>query len=134
MDPALVDLVLSLPPELAHDAERDRPLARDAFAGVVPGHVLKRYAKADFNDAQTAWLVDARPAIDRLLARGEARVAEFVDIDAVRGWALGDPAGHPAGRRRWPLDVWRVVAIEIFLRELAEPGWCASRLSEQSRP
>ena len=120
-DPRLVDLALGLEPAFAHDPVRDRPLARDALAGIVPEHVRQRTTKPFFNAVQERWLLAERPTAATLLGR-DALIAEYVDLDAVRAWALGDPSRHPGGRLRWPLDSWRVLALEIWLRDQADPS------------
>jgi asparagine synthase (glutamine-hydrolysing) len=117
-DQQLIDVALRLEPTLLHDADRDRPLARDALAGIVPDHVRRPATKPAFNTLQERWLVAEQPTAERLLGP-DALVAEYVDIDAVRAWILGDPARHPAGRTRWPLDAWRVLSLEVWLREHA---------------
>jgi asparagine synthase (glutamine-hydrolysing) len=122
--PDLVELVLRLDPELSHDAGRDRPLARDALIGLVPEHVRTRTAKPYFNAVQEQWLLADRAGASALLGP-DALIGEHVDLPAVRRWALGAPAAHPHGRLRWPLDTWRVLAMEIWLRHQSG-GKCAS--------
>jgi hypothetical protein len=117
-DPELIDLALRLDPTLLHDPDRDRPLARDALEGTVPEHVRTAAFKPHFNAVQERWLLAERATADELLGP-DALVGAYVDLPAVRGWLLGDPARHPAGRARWPLDAWRVLALELWLRELA---------------
>ena len=117
-DPALVELALRLHPALLHDPAGDRSLAREALAGIIPDHVGTATAKPRFNAIQERWLLAERGEAEQLLG-ADALVGDYVDLASVREWLLGDPARHPAGRTRWPLDAWRVLSLEIWLREHA---------------
>jgi hypothetical protein len=96
--------------------------------GIVPEHVRTATTKPRFNALQERWLLAERGEAERLLG-ADALIGEYVDLAAVREWLLGDPARHPAGRTRWPLDAWRVLALELWLREYAG----MNRSSEASR-
>lgn len=115
--PRLVELMLSLPPELSFDAELDRPLARRALAGRLPPEILRDVRKPAFNalledslkgpdhGAVAELLAAPRPELRRLL-----RVAE---VAALPRWLRVG-----AAPRALALDVWRIAAAELWLRHL----------------
>jgi asparagine synthase (glutamine-hydrolysing) len=111
-DPELIDLVLSLPPELAFDPDLDRPLLRRALAGELPDDVLRDTRKPFFD----ALLRDAlsgpdADALRALVAEPPAELAALLRPGAAA--ALLDPAARPAS---WALDAWRVATLAIWLR------------------
>ncbi|MFL5845917.1 MAG: asparagine synthase-related protein [Solirubrobacteraceae bacterium] len=113
LDPAVIELALRLDPLLLHDGARDRPLARDALRGIVPSHVLDRTQKASFNAVQERWLDAVAGPVRELLGRG-ALVGAYADLGAV--------AELVDGRRRTlrrPLDLWRLLSAEVWLRDMA---------------
>ncbi len=115
-DADLVDLVLQLPPELAFDERVDRPLLREAMAGVTPDVVRLRREKSYFNQlvldslARHDW-----PTVIRVLEDPQAEVRTFVQLDKLRDRLLR--AAQASGTRvRWATTVWRVFMTECWLR------------------
>jgi asparagine synthetase B (glutamine-hydrolysing) len=112
-DPELIDLVLSLPPELGFDPHRDRPLARRAFARELPDEVLRYDRKPFFNRL----LEDALDGPDRarmreLVSEPHPELAARVRRDSVAGRL---DSGGASGRAR-ALDLWRLATLELWLR------------------
>jgi asparagine synthase (glutamine-hydrolysing) len=120
-DPELVDLVLSLPPELALHPELDRPLARAALANELPEAILGNVRKPFFNEILDASLAgpDAGP-LRALLSDPHPDLAVLVRRGAAAA-LLDPPAGepHPAG---WAVDLWRIASLELWLRHQADPN------------
>lgn len=113
-DPELVDLVLSLPPELAFDPRRDRPLARRALAGTLPAETLEDDRKPAFNPLLTDALAGPdRGALRDLLAAPHPDLAQRVRRDALR--RMLDRPSHERPRA-WALDIWRIASLEMWLR------------------
>ncbi len=105
----LVELVLSLPPELNFDAVHDRPLAREAMKGIVPDGVRLADEKPFFNVLldETLQGPDGRE-VAAILTNPPEQVA----------WALGPTARDElrlAGGTR-SLDAWRVATASLWAR------------------
>jgi asparagine synthase (glutamine-hydrolysing) len=123
-DSELVELALALPPEMAFDAQLDRPVARAAMQGLLPDEVRLNDDKPHFNRVLEGALAGPDWAsVKELLGDPRAAVGEHVRLEAVRS-ALLD--GQPGSRRRrltWSLDLWRLVTLESWLRHQADPAW-----------
>jgi asparagine synthase (glutamine-hydrolysing) len=119
LDTELLELMLTLPPELSFDRHLSRPLLRDAMAGMLPDSVRLRARKAWFDelviDAMTS--ADAT-AIRALLCAPDAEIGSWVDLPAARTMLeCGPPPG--GGRFAWMHAVWRLLSVECWLRTLA---------------
>jgi hypothetical protein len=109
-DPALIDLVLALPPELGFDPELDRPLARRAMASDLPPESLAAARKPSFNSLLEHALAGPDAARVRELVREpHPELAARVRREAVAG--LLD-----TGRGAAALDLWRLACAELWLR------------------
>jgi asparagine synthase (glutamine-hydrolysing) len=116
-DLELVEAVLALPPELAFDPRRDRPLLRDALAGRVPASVLEGRGKARFNPLLHEAL--AGPEGDWLeagLREGSAPVRGYLDGAAVDRVIA---AGRSAAAAGDELRLWRLGVADLWLRSLS---------------
>jgi asparagine synthase (glutamine-hydrolysing) len=117
-DPELVDLVLTLPPELAFDPGVDRALARRAMSGALPPEILGDDTKPVFNSILTTGL-DGRDgrALRELLAAPHPELAR-----RVRAQAVSALIGGGARAATWSVDVWRLASLELWLEYQADPG------------
>lgn len=115
-DLELIETVLTLPPDLAFDPVRDRPLLRDALAGHASEQVLARQAKAHFNPLLREALAGSEG--DRLEAglreRG-APVRGYLDDDAVDRVIVTGRSPVAAGDE---LRFWRLAVADLWLRRL----------------
>ena len=114
-DPELIDLVLRVPPELAFDAQLDRPLLRSAMEGLVPDVIRLRPDKSFF----TPLFVEAVDGHDRrriaeLLGAKDAASRAYTEPEAVRTMLLEAPPERRGGQWAWAL--WRLVMLECWLR------------------
>jgi asparagine synthase (glutamine-hydrolysing) len=122
-DAELVELALTLPPELAFDARLDRPVARAAMEGLLPDEVRLNDDKPHFNRILEGALSGPDWAsVERLLGDSRAAVGAHVRLDAVRADVLERPPGRDR-RRAWSLELWRLLTLECWLRHQADPGW-----------
>jgi asparagine synthetase B (glutamine-hydrolysing) len=119
-DQELIDLVLTLPPELAFHPRLDRPIARRALAGALPPELLEGDRKPIFNSL----LADALDGPDAgalrdLLADPDPELARRVRMDAVAAMQ-----GRASGSRTrgTALDLWRIASLEMWLEHRAEPS------------
>jgi asparagine synthase (glutamine-hydrolysing) len=125
-DLRLVEFALRLPPASRLDPTLDRPLLRAAMRGLVPDEILGRTAKSNFSALFTAGIEADRPLATELITPRSALVAEFTrHPELVEELFARDPgAGALAGVQR-AMEIWRVTSVEMWLRELAEPGFAA---------
>jgi asparagine synthase (glutamine-hydrolysing) len=131
-DARLIDLVLSLPPELGFDAHLDRPLARRALTGELPPDLLANDHKPTFNSLLTTALRETdRPALRALLAEPHPELAGRVRTGLLA--ALAEPRAAPAASRGWALDLWRLASLELWLRHQEDPGNVARTLEPIDR-
>ncbi len=116
-DVDLVQLILSLPHELAFDARYSRPLVREAVRGIVPDEIRLRRSKSWFDRVQRAALTDDVPVIDRLLSDRDARITPYVNMPVLRRELIERaPGRHDRPDRSWHLHIWRLVMVECWLR------------------
>ena len=116
-DLELIELVLSLPPELAFDARYDRPLLRASMEGVVPDAIRLKTDKPHF----TSIFVDAMSGPDyqtsvRLLRPG-AEIYAFARPEAIERLLAASPRERRAFT--WAWTVWRLAVCEHWLRAQA---------------
>ena len=118
-DPLLLEGVLALPPEHMFDPARDRPLLRDALAGVIPESVRTRHAKSFFTALSTEALAGAegRTLLEQLASpaapvRAYVRPEALGELGAI-ATAVGPARDVIAGR------LFCLAAVDCWLRELA---------------
>jgi asparagine synthase (glutamine-hydrolysing) len=121
--PAVVKLALSLPPELFFDPYLNRMPLRSAVQGRLPDRVRLRPDKAIFNAMVTDNLLGELPAIAGVLHNLSPELADVADPAAVRRLLRDGPEAHPVHPFIWTQQVLRLVTTEIWLRELATPGY-----------
>lgn len=114
-DAALIDLMLTMPPELSFDPDVDRPLLRRAFADELPPEVLGYTEKVAFNSLlEAAFRGPDAAALRQLLSDLRPELAQLVRPEAVASLgARTRAASHPI---TWALDVWRLASLELWLR------------------
>ncbi len=118
----LLELGLRQPP-LATVDRLDRPLLRAAMAGLVPDAVRLRPGKALFDSLLIDTLAGPdRPAIERLLSRRDAELGAFVDLQRMRVSLLSAGDSEGEGSFLWMYRLWRLVALECWLRLEAGAG------------
>ncbi len=134
LDLDLVELVLSLPPELAFSSDMDRPVLRTAARGLIPEQIRTRVGKSDFAPVlSTALAADDLALARSLLLASDARIREFVEVDVVREQLFeGAPQRHPQGPERWAIDIWRMISVECWLRAQEDPADATTLLSRAS--
>jgi asparagine synthase (glutamine-hydrolysing) len=114
--------MLQLPPELAFDPMRSRPLLREAMAGLIPDEVRLRPSKSTFDALFHESLAGPDlPVVRELLGDPDAAVGEYVDLATVRTRLLDpEPPSHPTARMHWALYTWRLVTAELWLRSASD--------------
>jgi hypothetical protein len=118
LDLDLIELALSLPPELAFDRRYNRPLLRHAVDGLVPEAVRVRPYKSRFDPVFAEGILADRPLIEQLLLSADAEVGEFVDRSLLRE-RLESPPTASAPLRSWCVELWHLATLECWLRRQA---------------
>ncbi len=116
LDLDLVELSLAAPPRASLDPRLNRPLLREATAGLLPDSVRLRPGKARFD----SYLVDTLAGADgealrRLLGDPAAELGAYVDLGAMRAELLGGEAERH-DPFAWMYRAWRLASAEIWLR------------------
>jgi hypothetical protein len=130
-DVDFIELMMRMPPEYAFDHRINRPLCREAMAGILPDRVRLRSVKSFFDEIFQGILTghDLEPT-RRLLAPPDAELGAYVDLNQVRRDLLeGPPPTAETPRRDWCVQVWRLVTAELWLRTLADPSFPDETLS-----
>jgi asparagine synthase (glutamine-hydrolysing) len=136
LDQELADLAFGLDPALAYDGPLDRPVLRAAVAGPLPEAVRLRPHKSYFDSFHAHTLRTAdRPALERLLSDPAAEVYAFADRAAVAPHLLR-PLADPAAPARpgWSASLWRLAAVECWLRAQADPAFPREALERWDLP
>jgi asparagine synthase (glutamine-hydrolysing) len=122
-DADVVQLMLRLPPELAYDPDRTRPLLRRAVHGLIPDSVRLRPDKSTFDAVFQAALTGPDLPVARTLLGAGARMGEYVDLEIVeRELLAGPPPEGSRDRPLWAVLLWRLMTGEAWLRSLEDPG------------
>jgi asparagine synthase (glutamine-hydrolysing) len=116
-DLQLVETALRVAPETQFDAERSRPLLRDALRGLIPEQVRTRHAKSHFTDLVLAGMRTEETQLIEPLRHADAPLRAYVGAAALERWLALAPADRPllgAGM------LWRLAIANRWL--LAQPG------------
>jgi asparagine synthase (glutamine-hydrolysing) len=116
----LIECVLRLPPELALRGGDDRALARLSAAGVMPDSARLRMDKSYFNELYNDCLTRELGFLQRLLLDGGSELRAYVRQDVVRRLLERPPAPDRRARSGWAPLVWRLAAVEMWLRAQAD--------------
>jgi asparagine synthetase B (glutamine-hydrolysing) len=119
-DRDLVECFARFHPRMFFEPGFDRIIARRAFANVLPEQVAWRRYKSHFTDLHTEWMLgDGLRQIPEVLSPN-ALVWEFADrrVAETRVLATGSAGRHPGGTYGWSSEAHRLLALELWLREL----------------
>jgi asparagine synthase (glutamine-hydrolysing) len=134
----LVELVLSLPPELALGGGDHRALARQSAEGLLPAEALRRTDKAYFNELHNNSLAGELEHLHELLLGSGAQIRAYVRPELVRSALLERvPPRDRRAHSGWAPQVWRLASIETWLRVQEDPSYperSLHALNAQSRP
>jgi asparagine synthase (glutamine-hydrolysing) len=120
LDVDLVELALGLPPELHFDRRLDRPLLREAMRGLLPESVRLREDKAYFGaPLREALCGPDHRALKATLTAGTLELGALVDRARLTELWQGGPEAAPRGWSAWVAEIWRVFALESWLRREA---------------
>lgn len=131
LDVDLIEGVLSFPPELAFERRFNRPVLREAVAGLVPDEARLRPYKSNFDPVIVAGMEADMPLVEALLLGPGAHVGAYTDRERLAAHIASPP--QPLGARRaWAMSLWFLGTMECWLRlqagEEALPGDALSRI------
>ena len=118
LDVDVIELALSLPPELAFDRRYNRPVLRAAMHGLVPDPVRIRPYKSRFDDVFASALRRDLPVIERMLTSPDAEIRAYVDASKVRSLLDASPQRADA-ERAWSFELWNLALAECWLRRVS---------------
>lgn len=134
-DVELIEQALRFAPELAFDPFLDRPLVREAMAGMLPDEVRLTGAKSNLAPFYFRGLSGPdMPSIRELLGSPRLEIARWVRRDAVSEALDRAPAAGGTGRDRWLSAVWGWLKVECWLRSLSDPSFAERFLAERRPP
>jgi asparagine synthase (glutamine-hydrolysing) len=114
LDVDLIEGVLSFPPELAFERRFNRPVLREAVAGLVPDEARLRPYKSNFDPVIVAGMDADLSLVEALLGPG-AHIAAYADREALAAHLASPP--RPLGARRaWAMSLWHLATVECWLR------------------
>lgn len=118
----LLELCLRIPSWLWQRGGRDRAVARDAFAGLVPDIVLRRRLKGSLHSLLYRSFDKLREEMRDRLVAGELARARVVDPAATQGALTGDAWMTDAVQLR----ISEMVALELWVESWRSRPWPAS--------
>lgn len=90
----LIELCIRIPTYLLVKGGRNRALARDAFANVLPREIFRREGKGESTSYMTSFLRDHRPFLQQLLLDGFLVRERLVARETIERYvSLGQPMG-----------------------------------------
>jgi asparagine synthase (glutamine-hydrolysing) len=131
-DVDLINTVLRVPPEFRFDPYLDRPIGREALAGVLPDPVRLSRRKSNLAPLYHRGLTGPDlPLIRRLLGGDRLEITPWVRPDVVRDLIERPPSVGGPKWYEWLNATWACITAECWLRSLSEPGF-AEKTLEQS--
>jgi asparagine synthase (glutamine-hydrolysing) len=130
-DVDLMRSVLSNPPRLQFDPDRDRALLRDALAGHIPEAVRTRHAKSFFTGLLPAGLAADGPLLADGPTREDAPVRAFVRSEPLEQLLRERPDRDDIRAAR---QLWHVGLADVWLRTLEHPEYPRELLARVAQP
>jgi asparagine synthase (glutamine-hydrolysing) len=133
LDVDLIEGVLSFPPELAFERRFNRPILREALAGLVPDAARLRPYKSNFDPVIVAGMDADLPLVEALLRPG-AHIGAYTDPRALAAH-IASPPRPLAARRAWAMSLWFLATLECWLRlQAGEEALPLAALSSNGTP
>jgi asparagine synthase (glutamine-hydrolysing) len=132
-DVDLIETALRVPPQFRFDPYLDRPIGREALAGVLPDPIRLSHRKSNLAPLYHRGLTGPDlPLIRRLLGGDRLEIAPWVRPDVVRGLIEHPPSVGGPNWYEWLSAVWGCVTAECWLRSLSEPVFAEMTLEESA--
>ena len=131
-DVELIETALRIAPEFRFDPYLDRPIAREALAGVLPDPVRLARRKSNLAPFYHRGLTGPDlPMIRRILGDGRLEIHRWVRADHLRGLLDAPPAAGTPGWAHWISTIWGCLSAECWLRWLADDTFVERMLAAQ---
>ncbi|MBI5105240.1 MAG: hypothetical protein HZB46_09710 [Solirubrobacterales bacterium] len=134
----LIEMVLRLPPEARFDHRFDRILLRKGLQGRLPDSVRWTQDKRRFNGLLEAALDGGDAAMfQEMLRPPDAEVRAFVRAEVLDELLAATPETYRPGPLRWRATMWRLGAVETWLRAQADSSFLQGlrdRLAADTEP
>ncbi len=120
----LITTALRVPPHLRFDPYLDRPIGREAFAGVLPDAVRLSHRKSNLAPFYLDGLTGRDlPMIRQLLSGDRLEIGAWVRRDVVRDLLEHPPSPRAENRYEWISAIWGCVSAECWLRSLEDSSF-----------
>ena len=128
-DVDLIETALRIPPQFRFDPYLDRPIGREALAGVLPDPVRLSRRKSNLAPLYHRGLTGPDlPLIRRLLGGDHLELGPWVRRDVVRDLIEHPPPVAGPNWHAWLSAVWGCISAECWLRSLSEPDFAEDTL------
>jgi asparagine synthase (glutamine-hydrolysing) len=128
-DVDLIDTVLRIPPQFRFDPYLDRPIGREALAGVLPDPIRLSRRKSNLAPLYHRGLIGPDlPLIRQLLGGDRLEIAPWVDRAVVRNLIESPPPVGGPNWYEWLGAIWGCTTAECWLRSLSDPGFAETTL------
>ncbi len=132
-DVELIETALRLPPEFALDPYLDRPLGREAVAGLLPDGVRLSRRKSNLGPFFMRGLAGPDlPIARKVLGDGNLEIGRWVDTDLLTDFLEHPPAVGDASMQEWIMAIWGVMTTECWLRSLSDHSFADRLLADPS--
>ncbi len=129
-DVELISTALRVPPEFRFDPYLDRPIAREALAGLLPDTIRLSHRKSNLAPLYHRGLTGPDlPLIRQLLAGDRLEIARWVRPEAVRYLTDHPPPVRGDNWYQWLNAIWGCVTAECWLRSLSDPLFAEQTLA-----
>jgi asparagine synthase (glutamine-hydrolysing) len=119
LDTAVIEYAFGLPDDFKLRGLRTKAILTQAFADLLPAAIRWR-RKQGFGVPLDAWFrAELREPLEDLLLARDARLAAYLDADAVRGQC----ARHLRGEGNLGLALWSLLTLEVWLRLCERRMW-----------
>jgi asparagine synthase (glutamine-hydrolysing) len=128
-DVDLIETVLRIPPQFRFDPYLDRPIGREALAGVLPDVVRLSRRKSNLAPLYHRGLIGRDlPLIRQLLGSDRLEIAPWVNLEVVRGLIGNPPPVGGPNWYEWLGAIWGCATAECWLRSLSDPAFAETTL------
>ncbi|MDP3703694.1 MAG: asparagine synthase (glutamine-hydrolyzing) [Candidatus Omnitrophota bacterium] len=119
LDTEVIEYAARLPDAMKLRGWTTKAILKEAFADLLPPAIVRR-PKQGFGVPLDAWFrTDLRDAVSELLLSPGARLAAYLEPQAIRDvWQT-----HLRGDRNMGLQLWNLLTLEMWLRMCARHVW-----------
>jgi len=134
-DVDLITTTLRIPPEFRFDPYLDRPIGREALAGVLPDPIRLSRRKSNLAPLYHRGLTGPDlPLIRQLLGGDRLEIGQWTRREVVHSLIARPPRERAPGWYEWLNTVWACVTAECWLRSLSEPSFAEETLRHSRVP